>query len=258
MTDEVSNVFWDEPELVSEEPVEEESEPVTKPKYKVKVDQEEIEVDEDELLKGYSRQADYTKKAQALAEERKAIEAQRLEIDGLRAKSVEDSEEEMFEKAQLAKVKGILKQDIDWNTWFQQDQAQAQQAWAEWQQYQALEKQLASSLQSREQERKSIQEQLQTKELQDAVTKVYEEVPDFDTIKDKLATTGLSLGFTNKELNAITDVRMVKALKDAMLWQEYQKNKANKKQADSPEVTKSKQSIVGSTSKVDAALSKLF
>ena len=39
--------------------------------YTVKVDGEEIEVTKEELLKGYMRQADYTRKTQALAEDRK-------------------------------------------------------------------------------------------------------------------------------------------------------------------------------------------
>lgn len=48
--------------------------------YKVKVDGEELEVGLDELLNGYSRTADYTRKTQALAEERERFTAyQRLE-----------------------------------------------------------------------------------------------------------------------------------------------------------------------------------
>ena len=42
--------------------------------YAVKVDGSEQEVTLDELMKGYSRQSDYTKKTQELAEGRKAIE----------------------------------------------------------------------------------------------------------------------------------------------------------------------------------------
>jgi hypothetical protein len=42
--------------------------------YRVKVNGEEIEVTEDELLNGYSRQQDYTRKSQELAERRKAID----------------------------------------------------------------------------------------------------------------------------------------------------------------------------------------
>jgi hypothetical protein len=43
-------------------------------KFKVKVDGQDTEVTEDELLKGYSRTQDYTRKTQKVAEERKAVE----------------------------------------------------------------------------------------------------------------------------------------------------------------------------------------
>ena len=43
--------------------------------FRVKVDGEEVEVPLDELLKGYSRTADYTRKTQAIAEARKQAEA---------------------------------------------------------------------------------------------------------------------------------------------------------------------------------------
>ena len=50
------------------------------PKYRVKVSGEEVEVSLDELLNGYSRTADYQKKTQSLAEQRKAVEADRVKI----------------------------------------------------------------------------------------------------------------------------------------------------------------------------------
>ena len=228
-------------------------------KYKVKVDQEEIEVDEDELLKGYSRHSDYTRKSQSLSEERKAIEAQRIEIEQLRTKVIEDDNDTLVQKAQLQEVKKILNQskDIDWTTWFSTNPAQATQAFAEYNQYKALDEQLSVSLQSKEQEKGKLAEQTYLQELQKAKQKVYEEVPDFDAIKGKLAKTGNKLGFSNQELDAITDYRMVKVLKDAMQWQEYQETKTTK-QKQTPEVTSGKNKLVGNTSKLDDALSKLF
>ncbi len=50
-------------------------------KYKVKVGDEELEVTLDELLQGYMRQADYTRKTQALAEERKKFEEQLKDLE---------------------------------------------------------------------------------------------------------------------------------------------------------------------------------
>ena len=50
-------------------------------RFRVKVDNEELDVDLDELIKGYSRTSDYTKKTQNLAEQRKAVESERARID---------------------------------------------------------------------------------------------------------------------------------------------------------------------------------
>ena len=52
-----------------------------KPRYKVKASGEEVEVELDELIKGYQQGADYTKKSQALAEQRKALEAERQHLE---------------------------------------------------------------------------------------------------------------------------------------------------------------------------------
>ena len=63
------------------EAVEQEEEVQETPRYRVKVDNEELEVDLDELIKGYSRTSDYTKKTQTLAEQRKQVEAERAKIE---------------------------------------------------------------------------------------------------------------------------------------------------------------------------------
>jgi len=62
----------DEDEDVQEEEEVEAAEPEL---YKVIIDGEEIEVSLDELQKGYSRQSDYTRKTQQLAQQRKEAEA---------------------------------------------------------------------------------------------------------------------------------------------------------------------------------------
>lgn len=85
--------------------------------YVVKIDGEELEVSEDELLSGYQRQRDYTRKTQELADQRKTLEA---EINSLReertkyVKSLELSLEE--ESKELEKYN-----DIDWATLRKED-----------------------------------------------------------------------------------------------------------------------------------------
>ena len=71
-----------EPELTEQEETEEvtEQESSEEQYYPIKLDGEDMEITLDEALKGYQRQSDYTKKTQALADERKQIEAAKQDI----------------------------------------------------------------------------------------------------------------------------------------------------------------------------------
>jgi hypothetical protein len=58
-----------------DEPVEEPAAPIADETYTVVVDGEELEVTRDELLNGYQRQADYTRKTQTIPEDRQKFAA---------------------------------------------------------------------------------------------------------------------------------------------------------------------------------------
>ena len=72
----VENDVVDTQELTADDLVDDDQqEQVSEPKvYTVKIDGKDAQVTEDELLSGYSRQADYTRKSQVLAEQRKKME----------------------------------------------------------------------------------------------------------------------------------------------------------------------------------------
>lgn len=63
-------------ESEDQDPDEQPDEPEEQPSYRVKVAGEEVEVTLDELVKGYSREADYTRKTQAAAEQQRALQAE--------------------------------------------------------------------------------------------------------------------------------------------------------------------------------------
>lgn len=77
-TDEFDHLNAEDSPEQEEQPEQEEEEPQQEtqeePKYKVKVDGQEVEVTQEELLRGYMRQSDYTRKTQQLAEQRQQIE----------------------------------------------------------------------------------------------------------------------------------------------------------------------------------------
>ena len=71
-----------ESEVEQDEDVEEAEEPQ---RFRVKAAGEEHEVTLDELIKSYQLGTDYTKKSQAVAEERKAVEAERQAVQEAKA-----------------------------------------------------------------------------------------------------------------------------------------------------------------------------
>ena len=83
-------------EEVESEDEESEEEAPRDQKFVVKVDGKEIEVPKEELIRGYQREADYTRKTQKLAEERKLVESEFQQVRG--------------EREQYAQVLGQLQQ----------------------------------------------------------------------------------------------------------------------------------------------------
>lgn len=71
--------------------------------HTVKVDGKEVQVSTAELIKGYNRQADYTKKSTALAHERKQVEALKEEVKDLPQvkKAYQDSTQEFARNSGL-------------------------------------------------------------------------------------------------------------------------------------------------------------
>ena len=81
ITEQIGDPEFEEQDVSAEEAEYQEEEVEEQPRYRVKVSGEEVEVSLDELLNGYSRTADYQKKTQSLAEQRKAVEAERVKIE---------------------------------------------------------------------------------------------------------------------------------------------------------------------------------
>ena len=99
---EASEDFEDETEQSEESQVETEEteQPLS---FTVKVDGEELEVSQDELIRGYSRQKDYTRKTQEIAEVRKQIEAESSQVE----------EERQIYKELLPKLKTIYENGME-------------------------------------------------------------------------------------------------------------------------------------------------
>jgi hypothetical protein len=212
---------------------EEEEQPET-PRYYVKVDGEEQEVTLDELRNGYQRQADYTRKSQALAEQRKAYEANLQAIQ---------SEREQYSQAlemMSAQQKNELAQyeNIDWKTLKEDDPMEYMEKRLE---YQDARDQLARVQQ--EQQRVSEQRRLQVLEqtqkvMENEAKKLSEVLPAYadpsSNLKTELRDYALSLGFSQDDLNSIVDHRVVVVLHKAMLQDRAAQGTVRKAKASKP------------------------
>jgi hypothetical protein len=213
-----------EEEAESEEPEESEEQEEQPPIYKVKVDGEEVEVTLDELQKGYSRTQDYTRKTQALADQRKAVEA---ELGNVRQ-----------EREYYAQVLNKLEQQLaqadnppDWDRLYQENPTEWVRQRELWRDKQdkvkaiAAEKERIASL-NQEEMAKTKQAQLaeEAKKLVDAIPE-WKDSKRASEEKAKLVDAARRVGYSESELNEVMDHRAVVLLRKAALFDELMSKK---------------------------------
>ena len=205
----------DEDDDEEESEVEEE---VEQPVYTVTVDGAEVEVTQDELLNGYSRQQDYTRKTQELANQRKAIEQQAQEVaqrDAIYA--------ELLPKMQ-AQLENALGDEPDWANLVNEDPiayVREQQIWNE----KKEQLKAASAEQDRIQQETYQQQQNNIAQaVQHSQQKILEVIPEWKDSeiaqKEQLGIReyGVNvLGYTPEEMNQVYDYRALVGLRNAWL-----------------------------------------
>ena len=179
------------------------------------------------------RQQDYTKKTQEVAEQRKALE-QEKEFLTQQQRLMAAGFEKAVELKEIDARLGQFKQ-LDWQALVDQDPAQATKLNIAYQQLQQARQEKLGELQQASRET----EELTTKQRQQAIAQGMEQVkkaiPGFDVVLAKsIAETTKGYGFSQKEIDQLTDPRFVIALHDAHQWRKLQASKATvtKKVAD--------------------------
>lgn len=215
LVDEEELEYDDEEDGEEETEVEEEEE---QPVYRVTVDGSEIEVTQDELINGYSRQQDYTRKTQELANQRKTIEQQAQELqqrDAIYAQLLPKLE---------AQLKGELVNEPDWDSLYNDDPiafVREKQLWDE-----KKEKLKAAEAENArlQQESYAQQQQLIAQQVQEGQQRILEIIPEWKNAEvaqqEKLAIRdyGINvLGYTPQEMDAIYDYRALLGLRNAWL-----------------------------------------
>lgn len=190
-----------------------------------------------ELKSGYLRQQDYTHKTQALAEERKQVEA-------VVAQQFQQAQQFTRDHAKLLSLQEDLSvyQKADWNALFAQDATEASRLQAQWRQAEGQARELAAGIQAVTQQREQQRQQSVQAATQAAMATLQASIPGFgqETIK-AARDTALSHGFTEAEIEGITDARTFKVLHEAAQWRALQAKKPavqNKVAAAPPKATK--------------------
>lgn len=222
----------------------EESEPVeeVKPRYKAKVGGEEVEVELDELINGYQRSKDYTQKSQALAEQRKAIEAEREHLEQVK-------QERQAYAQKLKALDSFLSQQNkgeDLEVLKETDPIGYAVKVAEQSQ---REKQLAvvrAEQQRIAQQQQAEQQQALQNHLKSEAEKLASVIPELatpkgDAIRKEIREYAKSVGWSDQELSSVYDHRAVLTLYKAMKFEQLQKAKPEtlKKVQQAPKMLKS-------------------
>ena len=189
--------------------------------FRVKVDGEEVDVPLDELLKGYSRTADYTRKTQAIAEARKQAEAE------LALARQERQQYAQTLNALDAQLKSLQPPEIDWDRLYQDNPVE----WVRQRELQRSRQEQAQWVQAQRAalvQKQQAEEQLNAeKTLEVERSKLVEALPDWRNPEKARAekakiveyATG-KLGFSVEEISDVYDARAVLALRKAMLYDE--------------------------------------
>jgi hypothetical protein len=220
--------------------------------YRVVVDGQEQEVTLDELMKGYSRQSDYTRKTEKLSQDRKSVEE-------LKNQYTRQNEEAKIKRDQYEKQIQILSEQlkqsepskVDLDRLYEDDPAEYVRVKAEQdRRKELLEKasQERQRIQSEKQEEQSKQYNAyleQQRELLAQKLPIYADKEKGPEFVKNLTSYAKEIGYTDQEINMLVDHRSV-----IMLANAYRYDKLKKANLKNKKVTKVSKVVSSSSAKV--------
>jgi len=235
-------------EFEESDEAEETEEPEETTLYTVKVNGEDTEVTEDELIRGYSRQSDYTKKTQEIAEERRAIEAAQAQYNSELATLQQERQQYVDALSQViqSSMAGLEQyNDIDWPTLKEEDPIEYITKRDEYREMQenvrANQHRAAAVQQQQETEMRDVKKRV----LQEEHGKLVSAVPEWGdpTTQKKLATDirtyAIDQGYTPEEIGGLVDHRSLIVLMKAQKYDALQKaDVKSKKVKNKPQVVR--------------------
>jgi len=242
----------EEEESVEEEEESEETEGEEEEElYAVTVNGEEVAVSLDELLSGYSRQSDYTRKTQEIAGDRKEMEALQQQYNS-EVQQIQQERQQYMEALTniISNNSGELEKfsNIDWNALRENDPIEyvtTREQYREAQEkIQGLQNEHARAAQAQQAQNNHAQQEM----LKVEKGKLVEALPEWgdpDKQKDlsaNLQSYAKEQGFTAQELNSLVDHRSVLVLLKAQKYDQLQKSDVkSKKLKNKPKVIRAGQ-----------------
>ena len=210
--------------------------------YTVKSGGEEKEVTVDELISGYQKGDDYTKKSQVLAEQRKAVEAE--------AHAVQEAMQLREQYAQRLDQVRVLLENSDEQVDLEELKENDPISWSikvaekteNNKKLQLIEQEQNRLAQAHQKQAAEQQSKMVAHEAEMLTSKVKEfsDPKKAEQIKGEIRNFGKGIGFSDQELAQVYDHRHVMVLQKAMAYDRIQKAKAGvtKKVAKAPKMAK--------------------
>ena len=209
--------------------------------YTVKVDGKDVQVTQDELLAGYSRQADYTRKSQVLSEQRQKADEELAATQQERQRYL--SQLEQFNTQADSKIDELAK--TDWTKLKEEDPTEymlKRDQYRELQENKRLVEEERQSVLQKSQQESQIKWQDELGRQQELMAKRLPEWADPSKgpkLKQDIKGFAVKKGFTEQEVNSLIDARSVDVLHKAMLYENLLEAKiSGKKTKVVPKVTR--------------------
>jgi hypothetical protein len=239
-SDEIEAQAEDESEVEQDEGEEEAEE---SPTYRVKAAGEEREVTLDELIQSYQLGADYRRKVEAVAQDRKVVEAERQRIE--EAKYLRDQYAERLQVIEQMLNQQPETENLDYlketdPIGYAVKVAELSQREKQLAQVRAEQARIADQQQREQQEQLGQVVQAESRKLAEVIPE-YADPQKGETLRRELREFGIKAGFSDQELANVYDSRAVITLYKAMQYDKLQSAKPGitKKVNEAPKVMKS-------------------
>ena len=209
--------------------------------YTVKVDGKDVQVTQEELLAGYSRQADYTRKSQVLSEQRQKADSELAATQQERQRYL--SQLEQFNTQADSKIDELAK--TDWTQLKEEDPTEymlKRDQYRELQENKRMVEDEQNNLQLKSQQENQVKWNEELGRQQEIMVQRLPEwtAPDKGPkLKQNITSFAVKKGFTEQEVSSLIDARSVDVLHKAMLYENLLAAKiSGKKTKVVPKVTR--------------------